>query len=569
MALIVKDRVLESSTSTGTGSFTLTGAQTGYQSFTAIGNGNTTYYTIQGKNPDGTLTGEWEVGEGTWSTGNTLARNTVLSNSLGTTAKIDFSAGSKDVFVTYPSEVAITDTNAVFTTDITVNGLTVGRGDGNVSTNTAFGVDAIGSPNTGAGNTSNVAVGYNALNTIGSSVGSLTLLTGGSGYDDGFYLVTLEYLSGTPILAGGTFPSIYLTVESGAVIEINSNLFDSGFGFIDTTTVFQITSSVIGFGSGFSCQIATLNSASDNTVIGYNSGTTITTGKNNILIGSGVNLTTPTNSDTTIIGNANTQETFIKGTIFGDAYGSINTTALDVSGALTANGQLNLVGQAGQSGSFFTAATNSGTLNIGGTNSTGTLTFGRSQTQQTINIATGVNGAGSTATKTINIGTGATSTAAITNITVGPTNGVGTLTFGQSTTTGQTIQIGGSGNVINVGATTGTQTLTFGRSVGSQTVNIASGATASSLTKTVTIGTQGVAGSTTNIAIGSTAGTSTTTVNGLLKQQTYTVATLPTGSAGARSFVTDALAPSFGVAVASGGAVGVPVYHDGTSWKVG
>jgi hypothetical protein len=107
MALILKDRVLESSTSTGTGSFTLTGAQTGYQSFSAIGNGNTTYYTIQGKNPDGTLTGEWEVGIGTWSTGNTLARDTVLSNSLGTTAKIVFSAGAKDVFCDYPASKSV------------------------------------------------------------------------------------------------------------------------------------------------------------------------------------------------------------------------------------------------------------------------------------------------------------------------------------------------------------------------------------------------------------------------------------------------------------------------------
>jgi len=106
MALILKDRVLESSTSTGTGSFTLTGAQTGYQSFTAIGNGNTTYYTIQGKNADGTLTGEWEVGLGTWSTGGTLSRDTVLSNSLGTTAKILFSAGAKDVFCDLPAQYA-------------------------------------------------------------------------------------------------------------------------------------------------------------------------------------------------------------------------------------------------------------------------------------------------------------------------------------------------------------------------------------------------------------------------------------------------------------------------------
>jgi len=117
MALILKDRVLESSTSTGTGSFTLTGAQTGYQSFSAIGNGNTTYYTIQGKNSDGTLTGEWEVGVGTWSTGNTLSRDTVLSNSLGTTALISFSAGAKDVFVTYPSDKALLgDTSAVSST---------------------------------------------------------------------------------------------------------------------------------------------------------------------------------------------------------------------------------------------------------------------------------------------------------------------------------------------------------------------------------------------------------------------------------------------------------------------
>jgi hypothetical protein len=60
-----------------------------------------------------------------------------------------------------------------------------------------------------------------------------------------------------------------------------------------------------------------------------------------------------------------------------------------------------------------------------------------------------------------------------------------------------------------------------------------------------------------------------TTIKGLLKQQTYTVATLPAGTAGSRSFVTNALTPTFGAAVVGGGAVGVPVYHDGTSWKVG
>ena len=106
MALVLKDRVLESSTSTGTGTFTLTGAQTGYQSFSVIGNGNTVYYTIQGKDANGNLTGEWEVGTGTWSTGNTLSRDTVLESS-NANAKVVFSAGSKDVFCDLPAEVAV------------------------------------------------------------------------------------------------------------------------------------------------------------------------------------------------------------------------------------------------------------------------------------------------------------------------------------------------------------------------------------------------------------------------------------------------------------------------------
>jgi hypothetical protein len=100
MALVIKDRVKETTTTTGTGTLTLAGAAVGYQSFAAIGNGNTTYYTIVGGS-------QWEVGIGTYtSSGTTLSRDTVLSSSTG--SKIDLAAGSKDVFVTYPSERAIT-----------------------------------------------------------------------------------------------------------------------------------------------------------------------------------------------------------------------------------------------------------------------------------------------------------------------------------------------------------------------------------------------------------------------------------------------------------------------------
>lgn len=99
MALVVADRVKETTTVTGTGTATLLGASVGFQSFAVIGNGNTTYYCIAGQG-----TSEWEVGIGTYTTsGTTLARTTILSSS-NAGALVSFSAGTKDVFVTYPSE---------------------------------------------------------------------------------------------------------------------------------------------------------------------------------------------------------------------------------------------------------------------------------------------------------------------------------------------------------------------------------------------------------------------------------------------------------------------------------
>ena len=98
MALVLLDRVRESTTTTGTGTITLTGAVAGFQSFSAIGNGNQTYYTIT----DSTA-GTWEVGIGTYtSSGTTLSRTTVLSSSSGGSL-VSFGAGTKDVFVTYPA----------------------------------------------------------------------------------------------------------------------------------------------------------------------------------------------------------------------------------------------------------------------------------------------------------------------------------------------------------------------------------------------------------------------------------------------------------------------------------
>jgi hypothetical protein len=103
MALVVKDRVKVTTTTTGTGTLTLGSAAVGgFQDFSVIGDGNTTYYAIT----DSTNSA-WEVGIGTYtSSGTTLSRDTVLESS-NSGSLVNFAAGSKDVFVTYPAERAV------------------------------------------------------------------------------------------------------------------------------------------------------------------------------------------------------------------------------------------------------------------------------------------------------------------------------------------------------------------------------------------------------------------------------------------------------------------------------
>ena len=103
MALVVKDRVKETTTSTGTGAITLAGAQSNFRTFSSVlSNADTTYYAIiDNTNLD------FEVGLGTYaSSGNTITRTTVLSSSNSNSA-VNFSAGTKDVILTYPADKAV------------------------------------------------------------------------------------------------------------------------------------------------------------------------------------------------------------------------------------------------------------------------------------------------------------------------------------------------------------------------------------------------------------------------------------------------------------------------------
>ena len=138
MAFVLKDRVKETTTSTGTGAVTLAGAVTGYQGFSVIGNGNSTYYAISGAN-------EWEVGIGTYtSSGTSLSRDLVLESS-NSNALVNFSAGPKDVFVTYPAERSVfalgsgvtSDTGSIYVNKTLVTeDTTLNNGENGVSVGT-------------------------------------------------------------------------------------------------------------------------------------------------------------------------------------------------------------------------------------------------------------------------------------------------------------------------------------------------------------------------------------------------------------------------------------------------
>jgi hypothetical protein len=129
MALVLKDRVKETTTTSGTGTYTLAGAETGFEAFSQIGNGNTTYYCCT----DGV---NFEIGIGTYTlSGTTLARTTILQSSNSDAAVDWVSGATRTIFCTQPAEKAVfldASGNAVINGDLTVTG-----DDITMSTNTS------------------------------------------------------------------------------------------------------------------------------------------------------------------------------------------------------------------------------------------------------------------------------------------------------------------------------------------------------------------------------------------------------------------------------------------------
>jgi len=165
MALVLKDRVKEQTATTGTGTVTLAGAVTDFDSFSVIGDGNTTYYTITLPESD-----EWEVGIGTYTaSGTTLSRDTILASSNSGSA-VNFSAGNKDVFVVYPAGKSVyEDASGNVTAGGSITGEEMVASNGVFVNNKTISVDYT------------VPSGYNATSTGPVTVSAGTAFTVPSG----------------------------------------------------------------------------------------------------------------------------------------------------------------------------------------------------------------------------------------------------------------------------------------------------------------------------------------------------------------------------------------------------
>ena len=177
MALVLADRVQQTGTANTTVSFSLTGSVVGFQSFTVIGNGNTTYYSATDPS------GNWEVGIGTYATGGTLTRTTILASSNSGSA-VTFS-GTVNVFVTYPSEKSVNqDANNLVAipyngSSSTIGSLNVGGSTG--TADTGYIATFVGNAstyaytftqNTNSGNTAYAShtIGNNAYGSTGAYI---------------------------------------------------------------------------------------------------------------------------------------------------------------------------------------------------------------------------------------------------------------------------------------------------------------------------------------------------------------------------------------------------------------
>src|SRR5210317_47614 len=250
MELVVNDRVRETSTTTGTGTFTLAGAQTGFEAFsTVIGNTNTTYYSIVNEN------GEFEVGLGTVGAG-TLSRDTIISSS-NSDAAVNFSAGTKDVFCTLPASKAV-----------------ILDSSGNIVANNGSNLTNLNADNLASGTVPDARFPATLPAADGSNLTALnaTQLTSGT-VPDARFPATLPAVSGANLtnldaddLATGTvpdarFPATLPALNGSALTALNASNVSSGTLSSDRLPTVPTTKGGTGLTSiGSANQVLAVNS---------------------------------------------------------------------------------------------------------------------------------------------------------------------------------------------------------------------------------------------------------------------------------------------------------------------
>jgi len=547
MALILKDRVQETSTTTGTGTLTLAGAVTQFQTFSsAVGNGNTTYYTIY--NAGGS---DWEVGIGTVGAG-TLARTTILASS-NAGAAVNFT-GTLYVFGDYPAgKAAYLDASGVIN-NTTFNATT-----------------SVITPIVQATNSGGLA--------LKNSAGTTQISMGAGGGDNASINVSTNL--------NGTNAQIDISPTGTGHVHINPT--GSGSIEINPTSLGTINNMSLGATTAAAAKVTTLNIQSGLTLA------TLPGTSGQVLTSAGTGAvptwTTPTTGTVTSV--AATVPSFLS--VTGSPITSSGTLAISLSGTALpiANGgtgktsapaaMANLMG-------FTSTATAAGTTVLDNTSSyyqlftgstTQTITLPVTSTLQTgwtfhiCNNSTGaltVNSSGGNLLITVIAGTTVMCTCIGTTLTTAADWEAGYTDFSTATGTGAVVlatapslsnstltgNISATGSssatillgtavttgTIDVGGTAQTGTISIGRSSSSHTLNISNGSISTGNTNAINIGTQGSTGSTTNITIGGVNGTSTTTINGTL---------VFTGSLSPSSISTSGAITSGGLLTASAG----------------
>jgi hypothetical protein len=267
MALIVKDRVQETTSTTGTGTLTLSGAVSGFQTFSsAIGNTNTTYYSIVGDN-------QWEVGIGTVAAG-TLSRDTILSSSTG--SAVSFNAGVKNVFCTYPADKAVTIDDVQTLTNKTLTSPTL--------TTPALGTPASGALTNCTGYTYANLSGtvptwnQNTTGTAANVTGTVAIINGGTGQttrQNAMDALAGATTSGQYLRGNGT-DVVMANIVAGDVPTLNQNTTGSsgsctGNAATATTATTATTANALNTGNSYTGTAFTVAQAQPYLIVNRNS----------------------------------------------------------------------------------------------------------------------------------------------------------------------------------------------------------------------------------------------------------------------------------------------------------